>query len=209
MGDEKKKSRRSSLTVAASLILGLTMLVIILMNTHILVVDIYDPETDSWPAPLVRSLLVSFEKRPFEKDEVLDVTGRFITRINITERNGGNLVLYSSQEDIHDVGFAGWKNGEILSFCSEPLVNGSRYVIQLGQLSYLTEHGSNSTKRCLSIEEIREVNWLDETIINNAPTAHSILVIMVVVALTLLIVPLLIPFLDAALEEYLAVNGNP
>ena len=141
-------------------------------------------------------------KKPFEVKEILDITGQPITQINVTLGNE-TLLLYTYRfhsYDVKDVGFMKWKNGEILSFSPVPLLNGSRYVVQHGELVTVDEYGGNP-KTCLFAEDTRATNWLDESIASNTLLSQSLVVVFLTVALSLIVVPLMERFLKAQLSH--------
>lgn len=200
MEDGRLKNRKYGML--PSFLFGIIILGIILSTTHFVITEDWDPKTQGWPIPLVRSLLISFEKTQFEINNMTDITGENIKQINITQDTTDFLILYTYSSysralfssKINDVGFVRWKTGNILSFCLEPLVDGNRYVIEHGELFTLTQYGGNSTT-CLFITETRQSNWLDETIVRNVLLSRCILVILIVGALSLILVPLL-EFID-------------
>lgn len=185
------KNRERHLHNLFYFLVGLGLVVLIFLGSHTVV-------SDTWELHLhkqqVRSLMCSFERTQFET-KILDVPVYWIRQINVTLGNK-TLTLYMTQSDydVKDVGFMKWKNGEILTFSPVSLLNGSRYIVQQGELFNVTTYGDNQST-CLFTKEIREVNWLDETIVDNFLLSRSVAMIILVGAFSLMLIPLLDPLL--------------
>jgi hypothetical protein len=187
-GEEQKNSRSTPAAKILSLALGLILLFILYSNSNSMVSDTYTPAANTLPTSLVcRFVDLDFSK----KITTSNITGEEYILLTIEMENEvkEHVIPTLYIQEIKEVGFLSWKNGEMMGILPSITMEGS-YTIEQGYTTRFGKFGTQEKIEFLIVEKFHPLTEIERAIIQHQEVAWTILLLLLTATFSLILVPL-------------------